>query len=339
MRARWSRHDGADCIHIEGAGIQSAAVVVRAATERVLPASPGMSGRCVQVDGGVCFIPRFVFLAGTMYRVEVDGEVVAEIPRPETPGPPVTEVVGIWPTAFVVPRNLLRFYVQFSSPMSEGWASRHVSLIGEDGSRLEHTFFAPEQELWDADRRRLTALVDPARIKQGLVPHNQLGYPLVRGQEFRLVVGAGFQDASGRPLRAGGERVYRVGPDVRERVDPAGWDVRVPGKGTAAALRVGFDRSLDFALLGRCLNVEDAGRRQVSRCRRVAGRVEIGREERSWLFWPAGAWRAGPYRLVVDPVLEDVAGNSVRRVFDRDISRPGHEPAGPGRVELAFEIG
>jgi hypothetical protein len=33
------------------------------------------------------------------------------------------------------------------------------------------------------------------------------------------------------------------------------------------------------------------------------------------------AWASGPHQLVVDPVLEDLAGNSVSRVFDRDLSR------------------
>jgi hypothetical protein len=40
--------------------------------------------------------------------------------------------------------------------------------------------------------------------------------------------------------------------------------------------------------------------------------------------------------LVVDPALEDLAGNSVTRVFDRDLTRPGDEPREARAVTLPF---
>ena len=39
-------------------------------------------------------------------------------------------------------------------------------------------------------------------------------------------------------------------------------------------------------------------------------------------------------RLLVDPRLEDVAGNSVRRVFDRDLDLPDHDPTPGGTVVI-----
>ncbi len=50
-------------------------------------------------------------------------------------------------------------------------------------------------------------------------------------------------------------------------------------------------------------------------------------------FQPRAGWERG-YRVTVDPYLEDLAGNSLRRVFDRDLGRP--EDA-PGRLD-AFTI-
>ena len=44
-----------------------------------------------------------------------------------------------------------------------------------------------------------------------------------------------------------------------------------------------------------------------------------------------------PHRLLVDPVLEDVAGNSVQRVFDRDLSSAEDAPRDQnGPVQLPF---
>ena len=44
----------------------------------------------------------------------------------------------------------------------------------------------------------------------------------------------------------------------------------------------------------------------------------------------------GPHRVVVDPVLEDVAGNSVGRVFDRDLTSAADEPGDTAPVTLPF---
>ena len=120
---------------------------------------------------------------------------------------PATEVTGIYPTAAEVPRNLLRFYVWFSAPMSQGCAAGHVRLARDDGEHIAGALLPAEHELWDAARRRLTVLLDPARIKRGLAGHQEAGYPLRSGEPFRLIIGSGFRDAGdspcGRP-RSGG---------------------------------------------------------------------------------------------------------------------------------------
>jgi hypothetical protein len=43
--------------------------------------------------------------------------------------------------------------------------------------------------------------------------------------------------------------------------------------------------------------------------------------------------------VLIDPVLEDIAGNSVVRIFDRDLRRPDQEPRALGTVSLPFEVG
>jgi hypothetical protein len=51
---------------------------------------------------------------------------------------------------------------------------------------------------------------------------------------------------------------------------------------------------------------------------------------------PAAPWTDAVHRLAVEPVLEDLAGNSVARVFDRDLDRAEDAPRDTGPVELAF---
>jgi len=289
---------------------------------------PAMAGKLVGDGDDLLFRPRFGFVGGTTYAVWVGGALVAALTRPRPDREATTEVAEIFPTAQEVPRNLLRCYVWFTRPMSVGYAADNVRLVDDAGNTIKGALLPFDHELWDADHTRLTVLLDPARIKRGLVSNVEVGYALREDEMFRLVVGTGFLDAQGLPLKDRAERRYRVTDDERRRVDPARWILTVPTEGTREPLRVDFDRPMDQGLLARCLRV-----------RNVQGDVEFG--ARNWSLTPHQPWAAAKHELVVDPVLEDVAGNSVARVFDRDLDEsddvpdttvsftPGEAAAGP----------
>jgi hypothetical protein len=275
-----------------------------------------MAGHLIVDADEVCFVPRFPFMDGRTYAVSIDGVPAAVLLRPERRVRTTTEVLSIHPRAQAVPRNLLRFYVTFSRPMSEGYARDHLHLVDDHGTPLDGALLATDYELWDGAHRRLTVLLDPARIKRGLAGHRAAGYAIRIGQPFRLVIDAGFRDARGAPLRADAVQHYDVVDDERRRVDPADWILRNPLRHTLEPLGVSFDRPLDHALLDHCLHVVNPDGRP------VIGTDEVGPDERSWCLTPAEPWRGGPYELVIDDILEDVAGNSVTRVFDRDRTLP-----------------
>ncbi len=325
----WSRCGEEDCIRVSGLPA-GAGLHVRPRTAEVNDVLPAMAGRLVRDGLDACFIPRFPFIEDTTYSIAVDGVATTLLHRPRPDRSPIAEVLDIHPSAVEVPRNMLRFYVTFSAPMSEGCAGDNVRLLDEAALAIPAALLPSGAELWDPTRRRLTLLLDPARIKRGLVPHRQTGYPLLRGTSFRLVIDEGFRDASGTPLRAGAERSYRVGDDERRHVDPADWVLSVPPSRSVEALEVTFDRPLDRGLLDRCLSVVGPD----GRC--VAGSPEIGSEERSWRLTPHVAWASGPHQLVVDPVLEDLAGNSLIRVFDRDLTEPRDQPRSDQPALVAF---
>ena len=272
-------------------------------------------------DDDIRFIPRFPFVAGTPYSLLVDGAEVARVVAPPARAAESTHVVAIYPTAREVPLNLLKVYIRFSAPMSEGWAARAVQVHrADDGQPLEGVFLPAEPELWDPGRRRLTLLLDPGRIKRGLAPHEELGYPLQEGSPIAVRVDRSFRDASGVPLLCGVERRYEVGLAVRRHITPADWSIHPPSAQSTDPLRVDFDRPLDRALLEHALTVVDPHGGGLD------GAVTIAEGERSWSFTPLRPWRATPYRLAVDARLEDLAGNSLTRVFDRDLSRAQDTP-------------
>jgi hypothetical protein len=325
----WSHSGGGDCIRLTGLPA-GADLQVRPGTAIAADGLSPMAGRLVRDGADLCFVPRFTFLDGTAYTVTVDGTVAATLVRAWPDRMATTEVAGIRPTSAEVPRNLLRLYVWFSAHMSEGYAAGHVRLTDDNGSTIAGALLPSEHELWDASRRRLTVLLDPARIKRGLAGHRNTGYPLRSGEPFRLVVDGGFRDARGLPLRAGTQRRYEVGSDERRHVDPHSWVLTVPRAGTFEPVQVAFGRPLDHGLLARCLLVTGPDGEPIH------GALQIGAQEQSWQLVPRRAWAPGPHQLIVDPVLEDLAGNSVSRVFDRDLTRPEDQPRQARPVALAF---
>jgi hypothetical protein len=327
----WSTSGGAACIRLRG--------LPPGATVEVRPKALPLPGRFQPMAGHLhrdgddgCFVPRFPFVDGTPYTVSIAGHTAAVLLRSPDDRPGTADVLSIYPTTPTVPRNLLRFYVAFSAPMSEGSAAGHVRLVDAAGGVLAGALLSTQHELWDAERRRLTVLLDPARIKRGLLAHRQAGYALRTGASFSLVVDRAFLDARGTPLAGAAERRYEIADDERRRLEPAGWDLRVPPARTTEPLEVTFDRPLDHGLLARCLHV--VGPRGV-----IDGKADAGAGERSWRLTPSAPWAPETHRLVINHILEDVAGNSVSRVFERDLTCAGDAIRADESVTVGFRPG
>lgn len=54
----------------------------------------------------------------------------------------------------------------------------------------------------------------------------------------------------------------------------------------------------------------------------VEGQITIADQEKTWSFEPAEAWKASQHWLVVDTVLEDLAGNRIGSAFEVDALDP-----------------
>jgi hypothetical protein len=282
----------------------------------------------------VRFAPRFPLVPGATYSLLLDGLEVSSATLPPRAASEQTYVVAVYPSAPQVPGNLLKIYVRFSAPMSEGHALEAVQVRAAGSCQLLDGVFLPmEPELWDRGRTRLTLLLDPGRIKRGLAPNLEMGYPLEEGVRIVLSVDRRFRDADGIRLQEGIQRGYEVGAAVRRHVKPADWRIETPRSYSMQPLRVVFDRPLDRALLEHSLAVLDASGAPLS------GESAITDGELSWSFHPHTAWRSERYTLGVDSRLEDLAGNSLVRVFDRDLGRPEDAPLRLDRAELGFHPG
>lgn len=302
-------------------------------------AEPAMLGSYAATGQAIVFRPRFPLVPGLPYTVRFDGS------RLDPPGPlvetrvslpgkttPPTVVAQVYPTAEELPANQLKFYLDFSAPMSFGDAYRHIRLLDQDGREVPRAFLQTAHELWDARRQRFTLILDPGRIKRGLRANVENGPPLREGNTYRLAIDADWRDGEGRPLREPFEKRFRVTADDRTVPDSKRWHLTAPTAGTTLPLDLALSEPLDRALLEEMLVVLD-GRGQP-----VEGQVRIAAAETRWTFLPHQPWRPGSYALRVSTKLEDRAGNNLRRLFDEDASHPPEKNTTPEWVDLPFTI-
>ncbi len=286
------------------------------------PDKPAITGVHELDAEGLHFRPRFPFVSDLTYtaRLDLGGAVVVrrfEVAAPQGRPP---RVLAVFPSADVLPENLLRFYIHFSQPMEAKGAQRHVRLVDGSGEEVPLAFVEIEHGLWDPRQTRLTVLLHPGRIKRGVAPGERLGPPLRAGGSYTLVVDASMPDTSGRPLGSTFERRFRVAAADRESPCARRTAARRRRAVPSEPLVLRLPEPLDEALLRRLVWVEEATGRALE------GAVEVRNGETVWSFRPSAPWSPRRVRVARQPALEDRAGNRFDRLFDREATDEGIGP-------------
>lgn len=301
-------------------------------------ALPPLLGSYSLTGSAVRFTPRFDLAQGIVYVARWsdpadpagDARARFEIPRPELP--PSTALVGVYPSGAEVPENLLRIYLQFSAPMSQGRVHERVRLLHADGEPVESPFVAPERELWSPDGTRLTLFFDPGRIKRGVGPNLEAGPPLRAGGRYRLEIDHELADARGVPLVRDYFKELTVSAPDRDQPRTEEWRLEPPRSSTDP-VRLDFPEPLDHGLLTGLLFVLDESGAPVE------GETTVHRGETAWSFRPRSGWGEGVYRVRVSTLLEDLGGNSLRRPFEVAIAADGRvRDEGEGYLDLPFAL-
>jgi len=243
-----------------------------------------------------------------------------------------TTVTNIFPSADVVPANLLKVYIHFSAPMGPGNAHDYVHLLNSRNEEVALPFVEVEQGLWDRDRKRLTLFFHPGRLKRGVAPNLKMGPPLRKGETFRLILDRNWKDAYGNPLEKGFQKKFKVAADDRVPVSEKEWRVTTPSAGTRQPLVLNFPDPLDHALLSRMILIVDTNGNS---CK---GTIEISRSEMRWEFIPDSPWASGNYSVAVNTALEDLAGNNLNSVFDRESVHSGPQIETGGLAKIHFRV-
>ncbi|MGH9940424.1 MAG: Ig-like domain-containing protein, partial [Blastocatellia bacterium] len=285
---------------------------------------PPMIGTYRVQSDALRFEPQFPLEPGVTYRAvfrpdQLPGGSKAVTPitsvfqSPRRSATPVTSVSHVYPSADTLPENLLKFYVHFTAPMSRGNIYDHIHLRDESGRNVELPFLEIDEELWDATMTRLTLIIDPGRIKRGVLPLEEIGPALEAGKSYTFVIGREWRDGAGSPLKEEFQKAFKVAPPDREPPDPARWKIHSPQAGARQPLAVIFPEPMDHALAQRVIRViTESGEP-------VEGKVLLEDQERRWIFTPDTIWRHGRYQLIIQTTLEDLAGNNIGKPFEVDL--------------------
>lgn len=277
----------------------------------------------------IVFKPHFSFSPGETYHAIFNGhafyqhvsgvpaltpgklEFTFTLPQPEFIR---TSIDAVYPASEIVPENLLRVYIYFSSPMMPGEAYDHIKLLRADGSEVEKPFLIVDQELWDAARKRFTLLFDPGRIKRTLKSNLELGTPLKEGEKYQLVIDSTWRDINGNYLQKSFTKEFTVAAAQRTKLSKERLSVVSPNTNTREDVVLSFDRPIDHVLMSEYVSVTHSSTGDV----RGAGRMI---DDFTWTFTPDQEWVSGAYEVAISPWVEDVCGNNFNNVFDLDLRK------------------
>ena len=285
-------------------------------------------GRVSVEENGFTFTPMVPFTPGLRYEVYHKDRLLISYQVPESAA--ATYLKGIYPSADTLPENLLKIYLEFSEPMGESYSENHVWVTSGDDT-LQQVFLPLQPELWDSSHMRLTLWLDPGRIKRDLGPNTMWGTPLVNGKQYTIHVSEDWKDRKGRPLVRDFRKTIYVGKADRVRPSVSEWLIEAPRSDTHDPLIVDLGKPMDYSLLQESLRVfQGEDQKLVS--------TAISNHETSVYLHPREKWKSGIYHLQVASRLEDLAGNNLNRLFDRDIINDDKSPDDHPYHMLTFHI-
>ncbi|MBM3458710.1 MAG: hypothetical protein FJX77_09290 [Armatimonadetes bacterium] len=246
--------------------------------------------------------------------------------------PSRSRVSRVYPYHAVLPANLLKFYLHFTEPMSEGRFFEFARLLDGEGRPISQAFH--ELELWSEDHRRITVLIHPGRTKRALGLSEVLGPVLYPNKPYTLEIQPGLPDRYGRPLAAAWRYAFRTGDHDYRQPAVNSWKLTGPAPGTRGPLVVRFAEPLDRHLCERLLTIETTSPPH----RPLAGAGTAAADGLSWSFVPAQPWAAGRYRLIAGGELEDLAGNSLARPFETAAGKGSAPRVTPPRFDRGFQV-
>ncbi len=308
--------------------------------------NPAMLGTYKVEDGKISFIPRFYFEPEIAYTIVVKPALLGKLLDIEFPdsirmihsfsfasdkaiSKPV--VSRVYPTGDKLPANLLRFYIYFSESMNEKNTFDFIKILDSKNQEVTDAFVDIKNGLWDSESRRLTVILHPGRIKRGVGLNLTMGETFTESKKYKLLIKKELHSSFGHSLPDDFVKEFEILEHDRVSPNYKNWQLITPGADTTEPLQLTLDKPLDHALLMRFIEVRD------SADVRIIGTISLSNNEMAWVFTPEKTWNHGSYKLVVNPALEDLAGNRMDHPFDVNTTKYSVDESGT-QITIKFKI-
>ncbi|MTI21321.1 hypothetical protein E1176_09850 [Fulvivirga sp. RKSG066] len=235
-------------------------------------------------------------------------------------------VSRISPAADTIPANTLRLYVYFSSPMGLQNPYDYIKIIDQSEQELNKPFVELKEGFWNDTMTRLTLFFHPGRIKRGVGPNMSQGAIFKEGEHYKLSIIGNWQDANGQTIQPFKKTFFATQP-LRTSIDISNWVIDPPTDLSTDPVQIKTDRLLDEALVRRMIDMYKNGEQ-------VSGDWTIHKKILS--FIPKLPWSKGTYTIQINENVEDIAGNSLLKVFDVDKEQT--TPTAPVKTKIEFIV-
>lgn len=262
------------------------------------------------------FRPIIPFQHQHIYEVFVDGKYFANFQVQSKILKEHPELLAVYPTKDTLPDNLLKIYLEFSQPMRPiGNVLDYITVIDKTVNSKVDLFLELQNPLWNHDFTILTLWLDPGRIKTGLIPNEELGNPLVGRHNYDLIINGNWRSAQNVGLLKPYRKSFFVIESDKQYPQLSKWNFSIPEYNSKEALIIDFKESLDAILVRETVQL-------LLNDTFINCEINTILNESGIQLIPEAPWEKGVYTLRVYSILEDVAGNNLNRLFDRDLLNP-----------------
>lgn len=186
---------------------------------------------------------------------------------------------------------------------------KHIKLTTEEGKNITGVFFDNQYELWNKDRTEVTLIVDPGRVKLGLLANNKMGRAFDENQKYSLHIDSLLLDFNDQKLSKSFTKTFITINEDRTPPNLELWQILLPKANTKEVIAINFKDKIDHisarSLLKIYLNDKP-----------IVGKILVKNEEQEWSFIPDKKWKKGDYKIITNSILEDIAANSINQIFD-----------------------
>ncbi len=299
-------------------------------SEDKLNSSTPILGKTLKTDNGILFIPVVPFGWSQKYTL-VYNHIIEYFKLTIPDSYESLSVTEIYPSAPILPSNLLKLYIRFSRPINTTFVYDHIRFINVVGDTLPRTILPLENPLISDDRTLLTLWIEPGRQKRGLGPNKQLG-PVFNKETYRLIVTKDIKDNNGVSMQEDFIHSFSIGNTDRIKPTIDDWKIDIPEINSISKLLIECSESIDYGSIQDNIHIIDNSMQEIK------GTWQLLEEETILSFQPREPWKKGNYQILCNPEIEDLAGNNLSRLFDKEIKNSSNEESINQKYSLRFTI-